>query len=113
MVDQRDNELRKGAHCAWPIHDHLVLPVKDRKALLDEEGTTIIQETAAEMAERFPVEREAIGTDKNHIHLLCSGHPKMASGRMCRGSRASRPGNSFDGNQPSNGSCGGILDRWV
>jgi putative transposase len=60
----------------------MVFPVKYRKALLDEEVTTIIQETAAEIAERFPIEMEAIGTDKNHIHLLCSAHPKMAPGRI-------------------------------
>ncbi|MDF0675159.1 MAG: IS200/IS605 family transposase [Nitrospira sp.] len=82
MVDQRDNEVRKGAHCAWQIHYHIVFPVKYRNALLDEEVTTIIQETAAEIAERFPIEMEAMGTDKNHIHLLCSAHLKMAPGRI-------------------------------
>ena len=25
---------------------------------------------------------EAIGTDKNHIHLLCGAHPKIAPGRI-------------------------------
>ncbi len=82
MADQRDNEVRKGAHCAWQIHYHIVFPVKYRKALLDEEVTAIIQDTAAEITERFPIEMEAIGTDKNHIHLLCSAHPKMAPGRI-------------------------------
>jgi len=56
--------------------------VKYRKSLLDEVVTTIIQETAAEIAERFPIEMEAIGTDKNHIHLLCSAHPKVAPDRI-------------------------------
>jgi putative transposase len=56
--------------------------VKYRKALLDEAVTTILQETAAEIAERFPIEMEAIGTDQNHIHLLCSAHPKVAPGRI-------------------------------
>ena len=82
MADQRENEVRKGAHCAWQIHYHIVFPVTYRKALLDEEVTGIIQETAAEIADRFPIELEAIGTDKHHIHLLCSAHPKMAPGRI-------------------------------
>lgn len=82
MADQREKEVRKGAHCAWQIYYHIVFPVKYRKALLDEEVTAIIQETAAEIADRFPIEIEAIGTDKNHIHLLCSAHPKMAPGRI-------------------------------
>jgi putative transposase len=59
-----------------------VFPVKYRKALLDESVTAIIQETAAEIAERFPIEMEAIGMDKNHLHLLCSAHPKVAPGRI-------------------------------
>lgn len=59
-----------------------MFPVKYRKALLDEAVTAIIEETAAEIAERFPIEMEARGTDKNHIHLLCSAHPKMAPGRI-------------------------------
>jgi len=82
MTDQREDGVRKGAHCAWQIHYHIVFPVKYHKALLDEAVTAIIQETAAEIAERFPIEREAIGTDKNHIHLLCSAHPKVAPGRI-------------------------------
>jgi putative transposase len=82
MADQREDEVRKGAHCAWQIHYHIVFPVKYRKAMLDEEVTAIIQETAAEIAARFPIEMEAIGTDKNQIHLLCSAHPKMAPGRI-------------------------------
>ena len=82
MADQRDEAVRKGAHGAWQLHYHIVFPVKYRKALLDEAVTTIIQETAAEIAERFPIEMEAMGTDKNHIHLLCSAHPKVAPGRI-------------------------------
>ena len=65
MADQRDDAVRKGAHCAWQIHYHIVFPVKYRKSLLDEVVTTIIQETAAEIAERFrwlagPRDREAV-----------------------------------------------------
>lgn len=44
--------------------------------------TAIIRETATEIAEQFPIEMEVIGTDKNHMHLLCSAHPKMAPGRI-------------------------------
>ncbi len=82
MVDQREHEVRKRAHCAWQIHYHIVFLVKYRKALLDEVGMAIIQETAAEIAAWFPIEAEAIGMDKNHSHLLCSAHPKMVTGRI-------------------------------
>jgi REP-associated tyrosine transposase len=82
MADQRGDGVRKGAHCAWQIHDHIVFPVQYRKALLDAAVAAIIQETAAEIVERFPIEMEAIGTDTNHIHVLCSAHPKVAPGRI-------------------------------
>ena len=82
MADQREDGVRKGAHCAGQIHDHMVFPVKYRQALRDEVVTTIIQETAAEIAERFPLEREAIDTDQHHIPLLGSAHPNVAPGRM-------------------------------
>ena len=82
MADQRGEVVRKGAHCAWQIHYHMVFPVKYRKAVLDEAVTTSIQETAAEIAERFPIEMEAIGMDQNHIHLRCSAYSNVAPGRI-------------------------------
>ena len=82
MADQRDEAVRKGAHCGWHIHYPIVVPVKDRKALRDEVVTTMIRETAVEIAERCPLEMEAIGTDQNHIQLRCSAHPKVAPGRI-------------------------------
>ena len=106
MADQRDEAVRKGAHCAWQIHYHIVFPVKYRKALLDEAVTTIIQETAAEIAERFPIEMEAMGTDKNHIHLLCSAHPKVAPGRIVQIFKSITAREIFRRKPAVSGSCG-------
>ncbi len=77
-----NEKVRKGYHCAWQIHYHIVFPVKYRKTLLDSEVTNIIQETGEGVAERYPIEMEAIGCDKDHIHLLCGAHPKVAPGRI-------------------------------
>ena len=77
-----DEKVRKGYHCAWQIHYHIVFPVKYRKTLLDSAVTNIIQETAEGIAERYPIEMEAIGCDKDHIHLLCGAHPKVAPGTI-------------------------------
>jgi len=77
-----NEKVRKGYHCAWQIHYHIVFPVKYRKALLDSEVTNIIQETAVGIAERYSIEMEAIGCDKDHIHVLCGAHPKMAAGKI-------------------------------
>ncbi len=34
---EKDGGVRKGYHCAWQIHYHIVFPVKYGKALLDGE----------------------------------------------------------------------------
>ena len=77
-----DETVKKGYHCAWQIHYHIVFPVKYRKLLLDKQVTNIIQETAKGISKRYAIEMEAIGCDKDHIHLLCGAHPKMAPGRI-------------------------------
>jgi len=81
-VDQDIEKVRKGYHCAWQIHYHIVFPVKYRKALLDGEVAVIIQETSREIEERYEIEMEAIGMDKDHIHILCGAHPKMSPGKI-------------------------------
>ena len=80
----RETDVRKGHHCVWQIHYHIVFPVKYRKGLLDEEVVGIIRETAIGIEERYAIEMEAIGMDKGHIHILCSSHPKMSPGEIVR-----------------------------
>ena len=78
------NEVRKASHCAWQIHYHAVFPVKYRRALLDKEVEVVILETAEAISERYDIEFERIGCDGNHIHLLCSAHPKVSLGQIAR-----------------------------
>ena len=77
-------ELQRGYHCVWQIHYHIVFPVKYRKALLDEIVARIIEETVEGIGERYEIEMEALGLDKDHIHLLCGAHPKIAPGEIVR-----------------------------
>ena len=74
--------VRKGYHCAWQIHYHIVFPVKYRKALLDEKVIKIIEETSEEIEQRYEIEMEAMGMDTDHVHLLCGGHPKLSIGKI-------------------------------
>ena len=59
-----------------------MFPVKYRKALLDEEVVKIIQETAQGVQERYEIEIERVGMDRDHIHILCGAHPKLSPGRI-------------------------------
>jgi putative transposase len=74
----------KSSHCAWQIRYDNVFSVKYRRALLDEDVVKIITETAAEISERYNVEFERLGRDRDRIDLLWSVHPKVAPGQIVR-----------------------------
>ena len=76
--------VKKGSHCAWQIHYHVVFPVKYRKALLDDDVVQIIVETARGIEERFDAEFEQTGCDGDHIRILRTAHPKVSPGQIVR-----------------------------
>jgi putative transposase len=76
--------VKKATYCAYQTHYHLVFPVKYRKALLSTEVGKAIVEIAGEISERYEIEFEQIGCDRDHIHLLCSFHPKYSIGEVVR-----------------------------
>ncbi len=51
----KEADVRKGYHCVWQIHYHIVFPVKYRKALLDKEVVEIIKQTALGIQERYAI----------------------------------------------------------
>lgn len=77
-------ELKRASHCVYQTHYHLVFPVKYRKALLSPEVEKAIVEISLEISERYEIEFEQIGCDLDHIHLLCSFHPKYSIGETVR-----------------------------
>jgi len=77
-------DVKKARHCAYQTHYHIVFPVKYRKSLLREEVALEIKALAGEIGERYEIEFERIGCDVNHIHILCSFHPKYSIGEVVR-----------------------------
>ena len=74
--------VTRSNHCAYDTHYHLVFPVKYRKALLAPPLTAAILEIAKEIEQRYEINFEKIGTDGDHIHLLCSFHPKYSGSQI-------------------------------
>lgn len=77
-------KVQKARHCAYQIHYHIVFPVKYRKALLSKEIEKKILAVTEEISERYEIDFEQIGCDKNHIHILCSFHPKYSISEMVK-----------------------------
>jgi len=84
--------LQRGWHCVYDMHYHLVFTVKYRRALLTPEvvaeltriSLAIQERHELAIQERHEFEIEMMGADKNHVHLLCAAHPKMAAGDIVR-----------------------------
>ena len=71
--------VKTSQHSAYQIHYHLVTPVKYRKAIfgrLDMEKS--LRDICSEIEERYSVEFEQIGIDKDHVHYLVSAAPKFS-----------------------------------
>ncbi len=74
--------VQKGNHCAYDIHYHIVFPVKYRKALVNKQIEQKIKEISIAIEERYAITMESIGLDEDHIHILCSAHPKYSIGMI-------------------------------
>ena len=71
-------------HNAYDTHYHLVFPLKYRKALLHQGIPLAITQIAQEIALRYSIDFEKIGTDDDHIHILCSFPPKLSGSEVVR-----------------------------
>jgi len=76
--------LVRSNHCVYETHYHVVFPVKYRKALLNNDITKAIVGIAGELEQRYEFTFEQIGCDGDHIHILCSFHPKHSGGEFVR-----------------------------
>ena len=64
-------KVKKSYHCAYQTHYHIVFPVKYRKALLSGKIVSEIKLISSEIVERYEIEFEQIGCDKDqHTHIM-------------------------------------------
>lgn len=76
--------VTKSFHCVYDTHYHIVCPVKYRKALLSAEIVATLRTTILGLEERYDLNFEQFGDDKDHVHLLLSFHPKYSLGQVVR-----------------------------
>ena len=60
------------------------MPLKYRKALLSAAVVTTMRDTMKGIEERYDLQIEQFGDDKNHVHVLVSFHPKYSLGQVVR-----------------------------
>ena len=84
MADLSRPRIQRAAHCVYDMHYHFVFVVKYRRALLMPEVVAELTRISQAIVERHEFQIEMLGADKNHVHLLCAAHPKMAAGDIVR-----------------------------
>ena len=78
-------EVKTSEHNAYQIHYHFVTPVKYRIGIfgcLDREQS--LRDICAEIGERYSIEFEQVGIDKDHVHYLLSAAPKFSPSQVAR-----------------------------
>ena len=69
-------DLNTGAHSVYSLDYHLILVVKYRRSVLNDERTEYLQHVAERVSESYEVAIKDIEHDEDHIHVLFSASPK-------------------------------------
>ena len=75
---EANDRIKRGYHCKWQIHYHIVFPLKYRI----KRGSYRV--TSIGISERYAIEIEGLGMDLDQVNLLCGAHPKMSIGEIVR-----------------------------
>lgn len=68
-------DLEKGTHCRYQIRYHIVWSVKYGHEILFGDRINFLKHILEEIACRYEFVVEAVGTDKNHVHVFAGAHP--------------------------------------
>jgi len=71
-------------HNVSECYYHIQITVKYRKALLDKNVEQVIFESMKGFKERYAIEIQQVGLDRNHIHILCRFLPKYSGGQVIK-----------------------------
>ena len=79
-----DRDIWYWYHNISECYYHIQLTVKYRKLLLNKRVQEVMLESLKGFKERYAVEIQELGFDRDHIHLLCKFLPKYSGGEVIR-----------------------------
>ena len=71
-------DIEKGSHCKYQIRYHIVWRVKYSYDILFGDRINFLKQTLLTIAEKYDFVIEAVGTDKDHIHVFAGAHPAIS-----------------------------------
>ena len=74
----KDQELRRGRHCVFAIHAHLVFVTKYRRGVFKQEHMNSLETILRSVCTDFDAQLVEFNGEVDHVHLLINYPPKVA-----------------------------------
>ena len=74
----KDEELRRGRHCVFAIHAHLVFVTKYRRGVFKQEHMNSLETIFRSVCTDFDAQLVEFNGEVDHVHLLINYPPKVA-----------------------------------
>lgn len=74
----QETDYRRGRHCVFAIHAHLVFVTKYRRGVFRQEHLDSLHRILADVCKDFDAELIEFNGERDHVHLLIHYPPKVA-----------------------------------
>ncbi len=78
----RNGDLRRGRHCVFLLHVHLVFVTKYRQKVFEKAHLKRLEEIFRKVCRDFGAELVEFNGEADHVHLLINYPPKVAVSRL-------------------------------
>jgi putative transposase len=75
---KQETDYRRGRHCIFAIHAHLVFVTKYRRGVFRQEHLDRLQRILDDVCKDFDAELIEFNGERDHVHLLINYPPKVA-----------------------------------
>lgn len=75
---KKEIDIRRGRHCVFLVHVHLVFVAKYRRKIFDQDAIDKLRSDFASVCADFDVELVEMDGERDHVHLLINSPPKLS-----------------------------------
>ena len=75
---KKETDIRRGRHCVFLMHVHLVFVTKYRRQIFDYDATEKLRTYFSNVCADFEAELVEMDGEPDHVHLLINYPPKLA-----------------------------------
>ncbi|MFS1563223.1 MAG: IS200/IS605 family transposase [Candidatus Arsenophonus phytopathogenicus] len=75
---KKETDIRRGRHCVFLIHVHLVFVAKYRRKIFDQDVIKKLRSYFSSVCNDFDVELVEMEGKRDHVHLLINYPPKLS-----------------------------------